>query len=267
MKKILKKYLGHHGTYILTEALEAISGDYKCIKKFRWIHFYWMRVVSNYLDSIMWYLRKEKIISKNAESYIEILSRDGYAILPEIELEALNFIEFNDDNSRTESHHKVDNKKALDFAKKMNFQKIAEKYLGVSTCNFYSRSWRLNPLPDNKTKHGNLEWHRDRDGFRELKFFIYLSNVEQGCGEHSIAIGSHNKKLLQFVPQRRYSEEEVLSKFSIVKIFGKAGYCFVEDTSCLHKGSYPMSASRELIMFMFSTGPIYWNRDTIQINL
>ena len=51
--------------------------------------------MSNYLDSIMWYLRKEKIINKNAESYIEILSRDGYAILPEIELEAINFIEFN----------------------------------------------------------------------------------------------------------------------------------------------------------------------------
>jgi hypothetical protein len=215
----------------------------------------------------MWYVRKKNLSPIIADTYIGRISRDGYAILPDVELGDLNFIEFNDDNSKTVSHHIVNNQKALDFAKKMQFQKIAKEYLGVSICNFYSRSWRLNPLPIKRTQQGNLQWHRDRDGFHELKFFVYLSNVDEGCGEHIIAIGSHNQKLLQFIPQRRYSDDEVLSKFQTVKIFGKSGKCFVEDTSCLHRGSYPQGSSRDLIMFMYSTGPIYWEDETIQVNL
>jgi hypothetical protein len=267
MKQVIKKYLGHHVTFVLTEAMVAFSGDYMSYKKFRWIHYFWMRVVSNYLDSILWHINKKKHLPMISGVYTKNLLKDGYAMLQDINLTDLNFIEFNEDNSRTETHHKVDNQKALEFTKKMGFHKIVKEYLGVTKCNFYSRSWRLNPLPDRKTQHGNLEWHRDRDGYRVLKFFVYLNDVEEGCGEHLIARGSHGQKLYQFVPQRRFADDEVLIKFPIVKIFGKAGQCFVEDTACLHKGSYPVNSSRELIMFMYFTGPIYWEKETIQVSL
>lgn len=268
MKIKIEKLLGNHVAFILREVVATKREQYYSRKRFRALRRFWMRVIANYWGALRWYFPFfTKLNTGNAEPIIVELINEGYATLQNVDLAEIDFVKINKSNDSTVTTHNVIMGRAREFAKKHGFDAITKKYLGVDHCFFYSRAWRLNALPTNRTKIGNLEWHRDRDGYSELKFFIYLSDVPEGEGEHVIAVGSNRRKPFKFVPQRRYSDQEVMNEYAIKKVLGKQGMCFVEDTSCLHKGSYPGSKNRDMVMFVYFTGPIYWDKDTIDIYL
>jgi hypothetical protein len=102
-------------------------------------------------------------------------------------------------------------------------------------------------------------FHFDLDDFKFLKFFFYLTDVDEASGPHVAVRGSHrNKRRASFRDQfevRRYGDEEILSTYgmdSVVTICGPAGTGFVEDTICIHKGLPPVSRPRLALQFQYA---------------
>jgi len=114
-------------------------------------------------------------------------------------------------------------------------------------------------------------WHKDRDGIKLVKIFIYLTDVNIDCGAHFFILGSHKKKPLRFVPQFRYKDRAIKNNFNIeniIEIVGKAGTCFVEDTSGFHRASRPKNGNnRSIISFTYFTGPLYHKHNCEYIEL
>lgn len=124
------------------------------------------------------------------------------------------------------------------------------KYFG---CRFYLDSiqawWSL---PGNSTPEEAEYYHRDNDSIQFLKFFIYLSEVNEHNGPNIFIEGSHrSNKLLQ---RRRLTDEEVKRNFSDKCIIfkGCAGDGFIEDTYGIHKGLMPIKGPRLLLQFRYS---------------
>lgn len=100
-------------------------------------------------------------------------------------------------------------------------------------------------------------FHRDIDDWRQLKLFIYLTDVEAGGGPHVFVQKSHRvKKALQI---RRYSDEEVAKDFGsdeIVTFTGPQGTCFLENTFGLHKGTPARLENRLLLQVLYTMNPL-----------
>lgn len=230
-----------------------------------------MRVLSNYAKAIKYYLSKKKhndaLPSGASLTLVEQIHHNGMAYLPDVALSDVDFITIDPSTISSSVEHAVDRDKAERFAKQQGFHKIAADYFGEKECFFDLRSWRLNADAQIQTPMQTAKWHRDRDGEKVLKFFIYLSDVDNAGGEHEIALGSTAVWPLRFVPQVRFDDEEVKRFFRCEKIAGKAGTCFVEDTSILHKGNPPRTGSRDVVAITYYTGPIYWHANTKRITL
>lgn len=95
-------------------------------------------------------------------------------------------------------------------------------------------------------------FHRDNDSIRFLKFFLYLTDVGEANGPHVFVAGSQTShKLLE---HRRLTDSEVESVFGadILRMTGKAGDAFIEDTFGIHKGQLPQEGRRLLVQFRYS---------------
>jgi hypothetical protein len=53
----------------------------------------------------------------------------------------------------------------------------------------------------------------------------------------------------------------------MIKIKGNAGTAFVADTTGLHRGMPPKKMPRSILQFIYFTGPIIWEPETLMINL
>jgi Phytanoyl-CoA dioxygenase (PhyH) len=98
-------------------------------------------------------------------------------------------------------------------------------------------------------------YHMDLDDYRFIKFFFYLTDVDQNGGPHVIVKGTHNKKRFAHqLKMRRYSDREIIDDYgadNVVTLCGSAGYGFVEDTLCFHKGYPPDSQDRLIVQVEF----------------
>lgn len=102
--------------------------------------------------------------------------------------------------------------------------------------------------------------HYDLDDYRSIKFFFYLTDVDESSGPHAILQGTHrNKKFFhQLLGQRCASiaDEKLIEDYGAerVKVLcGKAGFGFVEDPCCFHKGSLPTQGERLLLQLEYAT--------------
>ena len=98
-------------------------------------------------------------------------------------------------------------------------------------------------------------FHRDLDNLLWLKFFIYLTDVDNSSGPHVFIPHSHkSKKKLKF---QRFTDEEATDLFGKPIIFiGNRGDLIIEDTFGLHKGQFISSCSRRLILqFQYAALP------------
>ncbi len=98
-------------------------------------------------------------------------------------------------------------------------------------------------------------YHMDVDDYRFIKFFFYLTDVDENGGPHIIVKGTHNKKRFahQLIMQR-YSDQEIIDDYGsakVVTLCGLAGYGFIEDTLCFHKGYPPNHQDRLIIQVEF----------------
>ena len=99
-------------------------------------------------------------------------------------------------------------------------------------------------------------FHRDPDDWRFLKLFVYLTDVDAGCGPHIYVAGSHNTRSTW--RGKLYSQDQLSSQFgkqSMHTILGARGTTFVADTSGIHAGVPPQRAPRLLLQAQYSILP------------
>jgi hypothetical protein len=100
-------------------------------------------------------------------------------------------------------------------------------------------------------------FHYDIDDYRFLKFFFYLTDVDEQSGPHVCVRGSHKKKsIFHTLLRKREIDKDIVDyygKESLVKICGKAGLGFVEDPFCFHKGISPTHQDRLILQIEFAT--------------
>ena len=132
---------------------------------------------------------------------------------------------------------------------------VAGRYLGCRpTISNLSIWWSL---PADGTAQEAENYHRDVDDWRFVKFFLYLSDVDETAGPHCFVRGSHRSP--KFLRIRRVTDEEVSGAFpreDQLRIAGRAGDAFLEDTFGLHKGQPPTRIRRLLFQVEYSVNPI-----------
>ncbi|WP_375499205.1 hypothetical protein [uncultured Nostoc sp.] len=99
-------------------------------------------------------------------------------------------------------------------------------------------------------------FHYDIDDYQFLKFFFYLTDVDDQSGPHICVRGSHNKKKLSHLwLRKRETDEEIIDYYGsefLVKICGNTGFGFVEDPLCFHKGITPTHKDRLILQIEFA---------------
>jgi len=131
---------------------------------------------------------------------------------------------------------------------------VAEKYFGCKPYLDSVQAWWS--LSGNELPQEAENFHRDNDSIRFVKFFLYLTDVDDDSGPHKFVIGSHRDARL--LERRRYQDEEVVAEFGaarVLEVQGKAGDAFIEDTFGLHKGQLPRTGIRLLAQFRYSVMP------------
>lgn len=144
----------------------------------------------------------------------------------------------------------------MEFATNPDTYNLVSSYLQAPAVIQYLTAWRtFGNVPENPEMH----FHIDHHGHRFLKLFVYLSDVEEGDGQHEYIKNTHRwarlkssslmKNNLNFAIQirtkRRFKGSfwtnsvaiERACDEKIEKVTGKAGTVFIEDTSGLHRGT------------------------------
>jgi hypothetical protein len=99
-------------------------------------------------------------------------------------------------------------------------------------------------------------WHRDPEEKRLMKFFVYLSDVDENAGPFTYVKGSayktkpYGKLFPQKLPMGIYppdnSVEEMIDSSAIISATGVKGTVIFCDTAGLHRGGHARSKSRLL---------------------
>ena len=104
---------------------------------------------------------------------------------------------------------------------------------------------------------GLFRFHYDLEDYRFIKFFFYLTDVDELSTPHVCVRGSHNNKKLrhQFSLVRERNDAEIINyygKENVETVYGKAGSGFVEDFYCFHKGTLPVYKNRLVLEVKFA---------------
>jgi hypothetical protein len=100
-----------------------------------------------------------------------------------------------------------------------------------------------------------LEFHRDIDGYRFIKMFVYLTDCYQGNGHHEMFLASHRHYPLQLAPIRRYAPEQItryIPQAVLKRVTGPAGYAFAENTLVFHRGTAPIRSHRVILNLIYT---------------
>ena len=122
---------------------------------------------------------------------------------------------------------------------------VARHYLGGEAKLITTRTWWSFPTgnaSEADLSRASFKFHFDLDDWRMLKFFFYLSDVDDDAGPHVFVRGSHKRRRAkhQLTLLVGHPSEEVLGFYgedNAMKLTGKAGYGFVEDPFGFHMGT------------------------------
>lgn len=193
----------------------------------------------------------------------ENLSVYGYSLMPNVNIDTIDFIEFKKNDNELLTFHKLNFDIAKKFAEKNGFHDLAKDYFKNDTMNFVIDSWSSKP---SEHAFGTSMWHQDRPGKENFKIFIYLNDVDLNTGPHKYAVGSHKPRTSRFLPLFRYSDKAVKKYYNEIVFTGEKGKCFAVDTRGLHRGT-PSKHTRVILSFLYYTGPILWEERNIRIKI
>jgi hypothetical protein len=138
---------------------------------------------------------------------------------------------------------------------------IAAKFLEARPVHIASELVWSFPVSTEWIEQLNLAqvFHYDIDDYKFLKFFFYLTNVDMFNGPHVCIRGSHkNKKFLhQLIGLRcaNLDDKKIVDYYgdeNLVNFYGPAGFGFVEDPFCFHKGTPPTDKARLFLQLEFA---------------
>ena len=151
---------------------------------------------------------------------------------------------------------------AQDIAFNDDLLALAGAYFGSTPYVDSIQAWWS--LSGNELPEEAENFHRDNDGIKFLKFFIYLTDVDEKSGPHKFVKASQCEPVL--LDRRRFRDEEVTAAFGadrILTMTGCAGDAFIEDTFGVHKGQLPVSGRRLLLQVRYSLTPTIFRSPVI----
>ncbi|NJL01745.1 MAG: hypothetical protein HC838_07365 [Spirulinaceae cyanobacterium RM2_2_10] len=134
---------------------------------------------------------------------------------------------------------------------------IAAAYLQAPPVYLGSRLWWSFPSSSlsQSTCPVTQAFHYDLDGYRFLKFFFYLTEVDENSGPHIYMQGTHRcMKWRHRLLRKRYRDRAILDAYGCTPwtvLCGPAGYGFVEDTFGFHKGAVPVTRDRLILQIEY----------------
>ena len=147
------------------------------------------------------------------------------------------------------------------LANDSNLRAIADLYVGKQaqhTGSSLTLTFPVEGRPYDAHRQESCNFHYDIDDYASLRFFFYLTDVTPESGPHVCVRGSHKRKSLLHVfnyLSRKQPDEEIFKFYGgdrVVPIHGKAGFGFIEDTFCFHKGTVPKAQPRLMLMLHFA---------------
>jgi Phytanoyl-CoA dioxygenase (PhyH) len=136
------------------------------------------------------------------------------------------------------------------------FRELAEAYLGGEVVSDLAAMWWSVAQPSGPSSAAAQLFHTDRDRLSFLKFFVYLTDVDENHGPHVYVRGSHRHLPPRLRADRRYEDRKVLEVYgpdALVSITGPKGTVFVADTSGLHKGLPPQQGHRLVFQLEYAS--------------
>jgi len=162
------------------------------------------------------------------------------------------------DDCHIAHHDAKDVVKAPDILALANHTELlaaAEAFLGCKPTISYMAAWWS--YPTNMGPQQAENYHRDVDDWRFLKFFIYLTDVDENNGPHFYVTDSAGSEKLRKI--ERFEDSEVKSAFggqSTRCVTGTAGTGFLENTFGIHKGLPVKSGHRLIFQVVYSINPL-----------
>ncbi len=147
---------------------------------------------------------------------------------------------------------------ALRLSRDPRVLSLVESFLGARATALVTAWWSFaNGAP---AEHAQL-FHRDKDDWRFVKLFVYLTDVDEDSGPHVFVPGSQRPRRREFASQRRYRDDEVESVFGAGAerhFTGGRGTAFLENTFGLHKGLPPRRGERLIFQVTYSLFPLLY---------
>lgn len=114
--------------------------------------------------------------------------------------------------------------------------------------------WCWWSIPNEKSLGPQL-FHRDYESMNFLKFFVYLTDVNENNGPHQIISGSHEQD--NFYKRERFNDFDINKKYKneINTINGSSGTNFLANTFSIHRGLLPKQKRRLVLVYLFSVIP------------
>ena len=162
------------------------------------------------------------------------------------------------------------NSRLKEFLTSKEILSIVRNYLNTKVVSINASFFISNPVEiTDKKKYSNAQFfHWDNDFKKFLKFYIYLTDVDQNSGPHVFVEKTHKYKDDQHKLCRVFSDDNVFKIYKNVKEFnGKSGSAFFVDSYGLHKGKSPTGRSRILLNVHFGSGKILYTQNDIAVNL
>jgi hypothetical protein len=136
---------------------------------------------------------------------------------------------------------------------------IASKYFEKKPVNVISRIWWTftQKKEVEERVQGFFRFHYDLEDYWCLKFMFYLTDVDVYSGPHVCVKSSHKKKKLrhQLSLLRERDDSDIINYYgseNILSICEQAGFGFVEDPFCFHKGTIPVQKDRLILEVKFT---------------
>lgn len=136
---------------------------------------------------------------------------------------------------------------------------VAAKYLQAPPQLMSVNMWWTFPVEasiEDRQKHAHV-FHYDLDDVKFVKFFYYLTDVDETAGPHVYVKGSNKevKYKNSLLRSKRFTDCEILEAYgedNVINVHGPAGSCLIEDTITLHKGITPTEKPRLILQFEYS---------------
>ena len=132
---------------------------------------------------------------------------------------------------------------------------VAQRYLGAAPVQDLVAMWWSAATGEPASSAAAQLFHHDLDRLRFLKFFVFLTDVDERTGPHVYARGSHRSKPRSLRLDGRHSDAEVEAAYpgACEVIAGPRGTMFLADTIGMHKGLALLEGHRLVFQIEWST--------------